>query len=125
MEKRIASLTTNPLTVNLMGRQCSLFIDPTSASIFVDEGEGDDRINGVVITFRNGPSFRVDSPSGANERLLLDYCGSCYLIGVSLAGLDLKQWVASANELIGQSPKSLGRQQLPLNGLAGARSAAV
>lgn len=100
MEKRIAALSSSPLTVSLTDRKCSLFIDPKSGAIFVDEGDGDGRINGAVFTPRNVPSFSVRPSAGEDHRLVLDYSGVQYLIGVSDDGSQLRRWAESANSLL-------------------------
>ena len=112
MEKRIAALCTNPHTVSLIDRKCSLFIDPKSGSIFFDEGDGDGRMNGVVFSLANGPIFSVE-PSEPEHRLILNYCGNQYLAGVYDDASHLQSWAESANALIrgkGKPPRRLNRQ---------------
>jgi hypothetical protein len=99
MEKRIAALSTDPHTVSLTDRACSLFIDPTSGSIFVDEGEGEGRMNGAVFSPANGPSFSAWPSAGPDRRLILDYRGIQYFVGVSEDGSALQRWAESANSL--------------------------
>jgi hypothetical protein len=116
MEKRIASLTTNPHTVNLTDRPCSLFIDPKTQCILIDEGEGDDRMNGVVFSPKNRPVFTVRSSAGSDQQLVLDYCGVSYALGVSTDGVALRSWVASANAVVAQVGRGANGS---LNGSAG------
>ena len=101
MNKRIAALSADPYTVSLIDRNCSLFIDPQSGSIFVDEGEGNDRINGVVFSAANEPSFVVESAAQSEYQLILDYCGVQYFIGVMDHAEQLRSWASSANVLLG------------------------
>jgi hypothetical protein len=100
MVKRIAALTSDPYTVSLTDRECSLFIDPKSGSIFVDEGDGEGRVNGVVFSPGNGPTFSVRPSSGKNHRLVLDYRGIQFVVGDSDDGNRLKAWTESANSLL-------------------------
>lgn len=100
MSKRIASLSSNPHTVSLTDRQCSLFIDPKSGSIFVDEGDGEGRMNGVVFSLKNKPSFAVWTFAGPDHQLVLDYGGVQYVIGVSDDGEALQRWAEEANQLL-------------------------
>jgi hypothetical protein len=100
MEKRIAALSTDPHTVSLTDRACSLFIDPKTGSIFVDEGDGEDRMNGAVFLPVNGPSFSVWPSTGPDHRLILDYRGIQYFIGASGDGSALRRWAESANSLL-------------------------
>jgi hypothetical protein len=106
MEKRIASLTTNPHTVNLTDRPCSLFIDPKTRCILVDEGEGDGRMNGVVFSPRNRPVFTVRPASESEHQFVLDYCGVSYFVGVSTDAAGLRSWAASANAAVNQNERS-------------------
>jgi hypothetical protein len=76
MDKRIASVSTDPHSVSLTDRPCSLFIDPTSGVIFVDEGDGDGRMNGAVFSPANGPVFIVQVGNGSGCRLVLNYVGT-------------------------------------------------
>jgi hypothetical protein len=107
MEKRIADLSSDPYTISLMDRKCSLFIDPRSGSIFVDEGEGEGRMNGVVFSVGNGPSFSVRPVAGADHQLILGYRGTEYIIGVSEHDNDLKRWTESANLLLTEKGKQV------------------
>jgi hypothetical protein len=102
MEKRIAALSSNPHTVSLTDRKCSLFIDRKSGSVFVDEGEGEGRMNGVVFSPGNEPSFSVRPSAGPDHRLVLDYGGVQYLVGVSVDGNELRRWAESANLLLSE-----------------------
>jgi hypothetical protein len=97
MEKQIAELTHDPHTVSLSDRKCSLFIDPKSGSIFVDEGDGGGRMNGVVFSLGNGPSFTVQPTSATSFQLLLEYSGTKYVIGNSNDGNRLRSWAAHVN----------------------------
>jgi len=105
MEKRIVALSSNPHTVSLADRKCSLFIDPSSGSIFVDEGDGEGRMNGVVFSPRNEPSFSVRPSAGPDHRLVLDYSGVQYTVGVSDNGNELRRWAESANLLLSEKRK--------------------
>jgi hypothetical protein len=113
MEKRIATLSTDPHTVSLVDRKCSLFIDPNSGSIFVDEGDGEGRMNGVVFSPENGPTFTV-APTETDQRLVLEYCGTRYEIGSSKDLDHLRSWAESANALLAARRGSNG--QVPMRG---------
>jgi hypothetical protein len=97
MEKRIAALTRDPHTVSLIDRNCSLFIDQKSGSIFVDEGEGEGRVNGVVFTALNNPTFSTKPSVGSDHLLVLDYRGIRFIVGTSNEGVELIRWAESAN----------------------------
>jgi hypothetical protein len=101
MEKRIAALSCNPHTISLTDdRKCSIFIDPKSRAIFVDEGDGDGRMNGVVFSPGNEPTFSVQPSEGPDHQLILDYAGIQYLTGISDDASQLQSWAESANSLL-------------------------
>jgi len=100
VEKRIAALTIDPHTVSLTDRKCSLFIDPGTASIFVDEGDGEGRMNGAVFSSSNGPTFAVQPSTGPDHGLVLGYRGIEYMVGVSGDATALRQWADSANRMM-------------------------
>ena len=102
MEKRITAQCTDPHSVSLADRPCSLFIDSRTGAIFVDEGDGDGRMNGAVFSVTNGPSFAVRTCAGGDSQLVLDYRGVGYVIGVSADAAGLRDWAASANTLLGR-----------------------
>ena len=108
MPKRITALSTNPRTVSLTDRKCSLFIDPKSRSIFIDKGDGEGRMNGVVFSATNGPSFSVWPSTGPDYRLVLNYCGVQYFVGVSADASEPRSWVEGANALLGAKGKPAG-----------------
>jgi hypothetical protein len=116
MEKRIAALSTNPHTVSLTDRKCSLFIDPKSGSIFVDEGDGEGRMNGVVFSRMNQPSFSVEPSAEQDHRLILNYCGIRYVVGVSDDGSQLRSWAESANSFLNCNGKQAGAGAVPAGG---------
>jgi hypothetical protein len=116
MEKRIAALSRSPHTVSLTDRKCSLFIDPKSGSIFVDEGDGEGRMNGVVFSPANAPCFSVPASTGPDHRLVLDYAGVQYLVGVSIDGDELERWAESANLLLSENTNpAKGAQPTPFS----------
>lgn len=109
MDKRIAKLSRNPHTVSLTDRKHSLFIDPESGAIFVDEGEGDGRMNGAVFSPTNGPVFSVQQSKGSVHYLVLDYRGIQFVVGSSEDLDGLRNWADSANSLLVEKGK-LGRR---------------
>lgn len=115
MEKRIIALTTDPHTVSLADRKCSLFVDPKTGSILVDEGDGEGRMNGVVFSATNGPRFSIRESSGSEAELVLDYVGTQFSLGVSEDDHELRRWVESANALIAaKASRVSGRDRLLL-----------
>jgi hypothetical protein len=107
MDKRIAALSTDPHVIDLVDRKASLFIDPRTGSILVDQGDGDDRMNGVVFSLSNGPLFVVESTDEDEHRLLLRYCDNDYSIGHSENRDELNRWSASANSFLKSKTKHL------------------
>src|SRR5262245_17498399 len=112
MEKRIADLSFDPLTISLIDRRCSLFIDPKSGSIIVDEGEGEGRMNGVIFSAANAPAFAVESGIKFESKLVLNYCGAQYVIGDWDDAEKLRHWANCANLLLGEKA-SLAKTRQP------------
>jgi hypothetical protein len=100
MEKRIITLSLDPHAIGLIDRVCSLFIAPKSGCIFIDEGDGEGRMNGAVFAPTNAPSFSVQPLAPPDHMLLLSYCGVQYVVGVSENGDELRRWAESANSLL-------------------------
>ena len=111
MEKQIVSLSIDPHTVSLADRTCSLFIDSRTGSIFVDEGDGEGRMNGVVFSATNSPRFSVRRMGDARLKLILDYLGTAYSIGSSQDEAGLQRWSESANCASGVKSDSAGRKR--------------
>ena len=105
MKKRITTLSTDPYSISLSDRAISLFVDPKSAAIFVDEGEGEDRMNGAVFSPSNRPSFSVRELAGSDSQLVLNYCGTAYFVGESSESESLRSWAASANKFLAGKSK--------------------
>jgi len=118
MEKRIAALSTDPYVVDLVDRKASLFIDPKTGSILLDQGDGEDRMNGVVFSVTNGPTFTVSSTEAKEHRLLLSYCGCDYSIGDSANGEELVHWATSANSFL-RSKSKYASNKISQNGAIG------
>ena len=100
MEKHIVKLSREPHTVSLADRACSLFLDPESGSIFLDEGEGEGRVNGAVFSASRFPRFSVQSAATPTCRLELQYCETSWIIGETPDREALQQWAESANSIL-------------------------
>jgi len=118
MDKRIAALSTDPYVVDLVDRKASLFIDPKTGSILVDQGDGEDRMNGVVFSVTNGPSFTVLPIANNEHRLLLNYCGCDYSLGDAASGNELTRWATSANSFL-RSKSKYASSKTSTNGAIG------
>jgi len=101
MDKRITRLASDPYTVSLADRECSLFIDPQSAQIFMDEGAGEGRVNGAVFTPANGPRFSTRAANGSSgQELILAYCGVEVAVGSTDSSHELDRWAQQANAFL-------------------------
>jgi hypothetical protein len=116
MEKRIVTLTTGPHVVSLVDRPSSLFVDPASGSIFVDEGDGEGRMNGAVFAAANEPVFAVRHAEGPDWRLVLDYCGTGFEVGVLADETGLRDWAEGANTLLRRARGRVRAQSAGSNG---------
>jgi hypothetical protein len=100
MDKRIAKLSREPFRVSLEDRPCSIFIDPKAGTILIDEGEGEDRLNGAVMYPDKTPSFSVATETGKGSVLLLDYNGFRLVVGTTSDTAQTREWAASANHFL-------------------------
>ena len=67
MVKTVAKLLRDPFRVGLTDRTCSVFIDPKAGTILIDEGAGDDRLNGAVMYPDKSPRFSVAAASESDK----------------------------------------------------------
>lgn len=112
MDKRIVKLSRSPFAVNLSDQVGSLFIDSTSGSILLDEGEGEGRVNGVVLSPANRPRFSV-TPSGPSGGLLeLHYCAFHIVVGTGTNKAELTEWAEAANAFVA-SKEGSGKPPAP------------
>jgi type III restriction enzyme len=116
MGKTVANLLREPFRVALTDRTCSVFIDPKAGTILVDEGAGDDRLNGAVMYPDKSPRFSVAAEPERGSVLLLDYNGFRLVVG-SVAGVPAaEEWAAAANEFL--TAKAAPRPAAASNGAA-------
>ena len=118
MDKRILRLSRDPFRVELEDRSCSVFIDPKAGAILIDEGEGEDRLNGAVMYPDKAPHFSIGTETGETSVLLLDYSGFRLLVGTVADLADAQDWASAANRFLatkaGQKAKA---STSALNGL--------
>jgi hypothetical protein len=97
MGKQIVELLRSPFRVRLADRPCSVFVSDRNAQILIDEGDGDDRMNGAVLYADQEPRFDI-GPDGKNLRLS---CGTFQIdLGSLEAVLQAEEWAIEANLLI-------------------------
>jgi hypothetical protein len=97
MDKRIVKLSREPFRVSLEDRTCSIFIDPKAGTILIDEGEGEDRLNGAVMYPDKAPTFSVAAEDGKGCELLLTYSGFRLVVGTVNDAREAQLWASSAN----------------------------
>lgn len=100
MDKKIVKLGTDPLFVGLADRECSLFINPRTGDILVDEGAGEGRVNGAVFYADKEPRFYVIPAPGGGGQLLLSYRRHLLTLGLSENLPALHEWAGSANRFL-------------------------
>lgn len=100
MSKPIIALSLSPLAVSLADRPFSLFVDPATGSVFVDEGPGEGRVNGLVFSAANGPVFEVRGAADAGWELVLRYRGLEYVAGTTADEQHLRTWADGANAVV-------------------------
>jgi hypothetical protein len=99
--KTVASLESDPFLVNLTDRAVSVFVDPQSGDIFLDEGRGADRMNGAVFPPDDGARFRLyDDAAGSDARLAIRCDHTDYDLGDLSLVPTAAAWVREVNEFL-------------------------
>lgn len=127
MGKQIAKLGVDPFHIGLDDQACSVFVDPRTGDILIDEGEG--RLNGVVLYADKEPRFYSIPLPETGAQLLLSYRKHLLVLGSYPDAAALRHWAQSANETLGSksdngdAPHSERRDLLPATN--GAHAAAT
>lgn len=100
MGKQIAKLGVDPFHIGLMDQACSVFVDPRNGDILLDEGDGDDRLNGVVLYADKEPRFYSVPLPETGAQLLLSYCKHLLVLGVHSDATALRDWARTVNETL-------------------------
>ncbi len=100
MDKRIVKLSHEPFRVGLEDRSCSIFIDPKVGTILIDEGEGEDRLNGAVMYPDKAPKFSVATEDSKGNVLLLTYSGFRLEVGTVQDVKETQDWATEANRFL-------------------------
>lgn len=101
MQKRIAKLNFEKhLSVDLADQPMSVFVDSDTGVVFLNEGRGEGRMSGVVLTPDRSPAFSVRSDSQGGV-LMMGYKGGRKRdMGVSGDLPGLVRWTNSANQIL-------------------------
>lgn len=99
MEKNITKIHFDPHYIGLEDRCISLFVDPKNGVIFMDEGDGEDRINGAALHPDNGPRFYIERGDGP-VHLMLEYADMIFPLGAVAAELDIRRWIVEVNRFL-------------------------
>jgi hypothetical protein len=99
MSKHISELLRDPFSVSLADRAISMFIDPGTGAIFIDEGAGNDRMNGAAIPAAKGPHFSCTlTDSGC---VLKVQSGTfAWEVGWVEDAIDAANWVEAVNRFL-------------------------
>jgi len=100
MDKRIVELSSDPFSVGLADRPCSLFIDPSTGNTLIDEGEGEDRMNGAVLFPDKGPRFSVAMSDSLGAELHLQCRTFRWVVGSVQEVSKAEEWAALANAFL-------------------------
>jgi len=101
MGKQISKLGVDPFHIGLDDQACSVFVDPHTGDILIDEGEGEGRLNGVVLYADKEPRFYSIPLPESGAQLLLSYRKHLLVLGSHADAADLRRWAQSANDLLG------------------------
>jgi small subunit ribosomal protein S1 len=107
--------------VSLNDRVASVFVDPGTRDILIDEGPGDKRANSVILREKNKPQFVVELDRASGARLLqIHYAGMTFEVGgLGSLGAEAEHWVKRANAYLERK-----EHELPAEAPAAASSAA-
>jgi hypothetical protein len=114
MDKRVVTLSREPFRVGLEDRSCSVFIDPKSGTILIDEGEGEDRLNGAVMYPDKTTLFSVATEDGKGNVLLLDYSGLRLVVGTVEDANETQEWATAANRFLAAKAYQAAVSSTPL-----------
>ena len=101
MGKQIAKLGVDPFHVGLVDQACSVFVDPRTGDILLDEGEGEGRLNGVVLYADKEPRFYSIPLPDTGAQLLLSYRKHLLVLGAYPDATDLREWARAVNDTLG------------------------
>ena len=114
MNKIITAWGFDPLLIRLADRHASLIIDDRNGNILMNEGDGDDRLNGAVLSPKRSPAFEIVPCSGALQ-LVVHYAGLSFDLGTSKIDPLAAKWVEEANLLLARfSPQTSLATALPV-----------
>ncbi len=97
MDKQIVTLGTDPYYLGLADRECSLFVNPRTGDILMDEGDGEGRVNGAVLFADKEPRFHTLPRPGAGGQLLLSYRKHLFTLGDHENLVAMRDWADTAN----------------------------
>ena len=97
MDKQIVTLGTDPFYLGLADRECSLFVNPRTGDILMDEGDGEGRVNGAVLFADKEPRFHTLPGPDAGGQLLLSYRKHLFTLGDHENLVAMRDWADTAN----------------------------
>lgn len=99
MDKRITKFSCDPYFIGLTDRPISMYIDADSGDLFIDEGIGDDRMNGAGLFADEGTRFVCESGNGRSVVKLI--CGSfSWDAGWTPNEIEAATWVDAVNRFL-------------------------
>lgn len=99
MDKMIDRLGFDPYWIGLEDRFASLVVDSRNGVILMNEGDGEDRMNGAALFPDNSPRFRIEQGNGKLQ-LMLEYAGMNFPLGAVAADLDIRRWIVEVNRFL-------------------------
>ena len=100
MAKRIVQLSLAPFAVSLSDCPDSILIDPKAGNILIDEGDGDDRMNGAVLFPAKGPRFSVAMRDSLGAELHLQCRTFRWGVGSVQEVREAEEWATLANAFL-------------------------
>jgi hypothetical protein len=99
VKKQVTKLARHPFFITLADRAISMYVDPDTGAIFIDEGAGKDRMNGAAIPAFKRPKFTC-TPAGSGCMLKLE-CGTFVWEAGSTENVkEAASWVKAVNRFL-------------------------
>ena len=118
MDKRITKLSRDPYYVGLADRPISMFIDPPTGDVLIDEGNGKARMYGAVLHADNGIRFScTPADSGCVVKV---HCKTfVWEVGWAEDAVEAAKWVQDANTFLAMKKDALRSDKPNVNGTFG------
>ena len=99
MDKRITKLSRDPFFVGLADRPISMFVDPPTGDVLIDEGNGQTRMNGAALHADKGIRFSC-TPTDSGCVVRVHCLTFVWEAGWTEDATDAASWVEEVNQFL-------------------------